>query len=149
MDMETVTIFSVLCAFLVASKSELALHLIAHATYDSLKNILHFSSLKTRIKRFFSKEEDVDKYLESICNKESKNNSQPINDIKTTFEELTGENFNFELYDEIKNWIVENADQITNVSKMQFSNIKGFNIGVQNAKKNIINIQGDYKPQKE
>lgn len=147
--METVTIFSALCTFLLASKSEIALHLIAHATYDGLKNVLHFAALKTRIKKFFTKEEDADKYLESICNKESKNISEPIRDIKTSYEELTGETFPNELYDEIKNWIVENADQITKVSKMDFSNIKGFNIGVQNAGKNIINIQGDYKPRKE
>jgi hypothetical protein len=69
--------------------------------------------------------------------------------VEDSFEEITGEKFNNELYDEIKKWIEENQGQISNVSKMKFKNEGGFNIGIQNAGKNIYNIQGDYKHKKD
>ena len=143
------TIFSSICTFLLANKAAIASSIIASATYDGLKSALDFTSLKSRISKFFKKEEDVEKYLEMICNKESKNPSKPYRDIEDSFEELTGENFSNELYDEIKLWVEQNQGQISNVSKMEFKNEGGFNIGIQNARKNVINIQGDYKPKKE
>lgn len=142
------TIFSSLCAFLLAEKAGIASKVIASATYDGLKKVLDFSALKNRISKFFNKEEDADKYIETICNTESKNSSKPFRDIEDCYEEVSGESYNEELYNEVKKWIEENQEQITKVSKMEFENEKGFNIGVQNAGKNIFNIQGDYKPHK-
>ena len=143
------TIFSSLCAFLLAEKAGIASKVIASATYDGLKKMLDFSALKNRISKFFNKEEDADKYIETICNTESKNSSKPFRDIEDCYEEVSGESYNEELYNEVKKWIEENQEQITKVSKMEFENEKGFNIGVQNAGKNIFNIQGDYKPHKD
>ncbi|MDO5655761.1 MAG: hypothetical protein Q4G27_06435 [Flavobacteriaceae bacterium] len=143
------TIFSSICAFLLANKTAIATKVIASATYDGLKKALDFSSLKNRIKRFFKKDEDAEKYIETICNTQSKNEAKPYRDIEDSFEELTGEKFDNELFNEIKNWIEENQGQISNVSKMEFKNEGGFNIGIQNAGKNIFNIQGDYKPKKD
>ncbi|MFC5683593.1 hypothetical protein ACFPTQ_10485 [Flavobacterium sp. GCM10022190] len=143
------TIFSSLCAFLMAEKAGIASKVIASATYDGLKKVLDFSTLKSRISKFFKKEEDADKYIETICNTESKNSSKPFRDVEDCYEEVSGESYNEELYNEVKKWIEENQEQITKVSKMEFENEKGFNIGVQNAGKNIFNIQGDYKPHKD
>lgn len=143
------TIFSSICAFLLANKTAIATKVIASATYDGLKKVLDFSSLKNRIKKFFKKDEDAEKYIETICNTQSKNEAKPYRDIEDSFEELTGEKFDNELFNEIKNWIEENQGQISNVSKMEFQNEGGFNIGIQNAGKNIFNIQGDYKPKKD
>ncbi len=143
------TIFSSICAFLLANKADIASKVIASATYDGLKKVLDFSSLKSRISKYFKKEEDAEKYLETICNSEPKNTSKPYRDIEDTFEEISGEKFDNELYNEIKNWVEENQGQISNVSKMEFKNEGGFNIGIQNAGKNIFNIQGDYKPIKD
>lgn len=142
------TIFSTVCAFLLAHKAEIATKVIASATYDGLKKVLDFSSLKTKIKRFFKKEEDVEKYVETICNTESKNPSNPYKDIEDSFKELTGNKFDADLLNEITSWVEENQGQIADVSKMEFKNAGGFNIGIQNAGKNIFNIQGDYKPKK-
>jgi len=149
METEIATIFSSVCAFLLAHKADIASKVIASATYDGLKKVLDFSSLKSRISKFFKKEEDAEKYLETICNAESKNTAMPYRDIEDSFEEITGEKFDSELYNEIKNWVEENQGQISNVSKMEFKNEAGFNIGIQNAGKNILNIQGDYKPKKD
>lgn len=143
------TIFSSVCAFLLANKAAITSSFIASATYDGLKKVLDFSSLKNRIKKFFEKEEDAEKYIESICNTSSKNEAKPYRDIEDSYEELTGKKFDNKLYNEIKNWIEENQGQISNVSKMEFTNEGGFNIGIQNAGKNIFNIQGDYKPKKD
>lgn len=143
------TIFSSLCTFLLAEKAEIASKVIASATYDGLKKVLDFSTLKNRISNFFQKEEDTDKYIEIICNTESKNTSKPFRDVEDSYEEISGKPFNEELYNEVKKWIEENQEQITNVSKMEFKNEKGFNIGIQNAGKNIFNIQGDYKSKKD
>ena len=143
------TIFSSVCAFLLANQADIASKVIASATYDGLKKVLDFSSLKAKINRFFKKEEDAEKYLETICNTESKNIAKPYRDVEDIFEEMTGDKFDNELYDEIKNWIEENRGQLSNVSKMQFKNESGFNIGIQNAGKNIFNVQGDYKPRKD
>ena len=149
METEMATIFSSICAFLLANKTAIATKVIASATYDGLKKVLDFSSLKNRIKKFFKKDEDAEKYIETICNTQSKNEAKPYRDIEDSFEELTGEKFDNELFNEIKNWIEENQGQISNVSKMEFQNEGGFNIGIQNAGKNIFNIQGDYKPKKD
>lgn len=148
MEGEMTTIFSSICAFVLAHKSEMTAGVIAHATYDGLRKVLDFSSLKTRIRKFFKKDEDIEKYLETICNRKAINNQKPLRDIEDSFEEVAGEKFDNELYNEIKKWIEENEGQITEVSKMDFKNESGFNIGVQNAAKNIFNIQGDFKPKK-
>lgn len=143
------TIFSSLCAFILAQKAGIASSVIARATYDGLKKVLDFSTLKKKINRFFKKEEDVDKYIEIICKTQAANTSKPFRDVEDSYEEFSGKPYNEELYNEIKKWIEENQEQITSVSKMEFKNEKGFNIGVQNAGKNIFNIQGDYKSKKD
>ena len=55
--------------------------------------------------------------------------------------------YSSELFDEIKSWIKENEKTISETT-MDFKNDSGFNIGVQNAGKNIFNIGGDFKPKK-
>lgn len=140
------TIFSAASAFILAYKADIASKVIASATYDVLKNTIDFSPLKERLSKFFKKDTDIDTYLETICSQESVNTSKPQRDIEDVFESVTGEKYNEEMFTEIKGWIKENESVLTQVSKMEFSNTNGFNIGVQNAKKNIINISGDYKP---
>ncbi|OXB10201.1 hypothetical protein B0A81_04115 [Flavobacterium plurextorum] len=140
------TIFSAVSAFVLAYKADIATKVIASATYDVLKNTIDFSSLKERIKKFFKNETEVDTYLETICSQKSVNTSKPQRDIEDVFESVTGEKYNEDIFSEIKEWIKENESVLTQVSTMKFNNTNGFNIGVQNAKKNIINISGDYKP---
>jgi hypothetical protein len=143
------TIFSSICAFLLTNKVAIASSVIANATYDGLKKVLDFASLKGKISKFFKEEDDVEKYLETICNTPSKNTDKPYKDIEDSFEEVTGEKFDYKLYNVIKNWVEENQGQISNVSKMELKNEGGFNIGIQNAGKNIFNIQGNYNSLKD
>ncbi|WP_306540546.1 hypothetical protein [Dysgonomonas sp.] len=142
------TIFSGICDFILANKASIASSVIARATYDGLKKVLDFSSLKQRIKGFFQNEEEAEQYVEIICNEESLNTAKPYRDIEDSYEKLTGQVYREELYKEIEQWIKEHSEQIVNVSKMNFQNERGFNIGTQNAGNNIYNIQGDYKPKK-
>lgn len=146
--MEAVTILSSLCTFLLAHKADIASKVIASASYDSLKGVIDFSDLKHGIKRFFIKEEDADKYVEALCNTEATNIKKPIRDLEDTYEEIAGQDFNDELYKEVKRWVESNENQLIATAGMQFKNEHGFNIGNQRAGKNIINIKGDYKPNK-
>lgn len=142
------TIFSGICDFILANKASIASSVIARATYDGLKKVLDFSSLKQKIKGFFLNEAEAEQYIEIICNEESVNPTKPYRDIEDSYEKLTCQVYNEELYKEIKQWIEEHSEQIVNVSQMNFQNERGFNIGTQNAGNNIYNIQGDYKPKK-
>lgn len=149
METETATIFSALCSFFLAHKGEIASRVIASATYDGLKNTLKFSGLKKRIQRFFKRDRDADRYIAEICDKEARNPSKPIRDLEDAFEEITGDSFNPEIFDLVKEWIMENEKDLVIVSKMTFTNQGGFNIGTQNAGQNIINIQGDFHAPKK
>ena len=136
------------CAFLLENKAAIASSIIASASYETIKKALNFTGLKRRITKFFISEEQIEEYLQEICEKESKNPHKPERDIKDSYEDITGEKFRPELFDEIKLWIKENEEAISKTT-MNFESESGFNIGVQNAGKNIFNIKGDYKPKKD
>lgn len=135
------------CAFLLENKAAIASSIIASASYETIKKALNFSGLKKRIAKFFICDEQIEEYLKEICEKESKNPHKPARDIEDLYEDITGDKYNSELFEEIKSWIKENEETISKTT-MNFENESGFNIGVQNAGKNIINIKGDYKPKK-
>lgn len=149
MDAELTTIFSSICAYLMVNKGQIATSVLARASYDGLKKVLDFSSLKKRLKRFFKKESEVDEYIENLFSQSANNPTKPYRDVEDVYEQVTGNDFQSEIFDEIAEWIKKNSDQLIEVSKMQFGNKGGFNIGIQNAGKNIFNIQGDYKPNKK
>lgn len=136
------------CAFLLENKAAIASSIIASASYETIKKALNFTGLKRRITRFFISDEQIDEYLQEICEKESKNPHKPARDIEDSYENVTGKKYNSELFEEIKTWIKENEGIISKTT-MNFESESGFNIGVQNAGKNIINIKGDYKPKKD
>ncbi len=144
METEITTIFSSICAFLLAHKADIATKVIASATYDGLKKVINLSSLKDRIKKFFSKDDEAEKFLEIICTKEIIGNVPPIEAVNENYKALTGNQAETGLYNEIEKWIQENEGQIITIGKMDFKNKGGFNIGIQNASKDIYNIQGDY-----
>ncbi|MET3029192.1 hypothetical protein ABXT06_21115 [Flavobacterium sp. UW10123] len=144
-----ITIFSAVSAFVLAHKADIASKVVASATYDIIKNTVDFAGLKKRLTNYFKNDSETDTYLQTICSSESVNVSKPKRDIEDTYESLTGQKFDDKIFEEISSWIKENESQLTKVSAMEFNNTNGFNIGVQNAKKNIINITGDYKPNKK
>lgn len=135
------------CAFLLQNKAAIASSIIASASYDTIKNVLNFSGLKKRISKFFIDDEQIENYLKEICETESKNPHKPERDIEDVYENITSNKYSKELFEEIKSWIKENEEEIGKTN-MNFQTKSGFNIGVQNAGKNIINIKGDYKPKK-
>lgn len=135
------------CAFLLENKAAIASSIIASASYETIKKTLNFSGLKNRIAKFFIDDEQIESYLKEISEKEASNPHKPERDIEDSYENITGQVYNKELFNELSNWIKENEKTIGQTN-MDFDTKSGFNIGVQNAGKNIINIRGDYKPKK-
>lgn len=146
-----ITVFSALCDFVLQYKAEIASKVIASAAYDGLKKVLDFKSLINRIRKFFKSEKDAEAYVKTICETNAGNPEDLDKDLEHHYKELSGEKPVLEMIKELKNWIKENQTAISSITEINFSNQKGFNIGVQNAKKNIYNIQGDFnkKPKKK
>lgn len=138
------TIFGAIVAFLVQEKAGIASKVIASATYDFLKKNLNFNGLKSKIGGLFKSEKDSDKFIEQLCEKPVSDNFN--NDIIALYSNVTGNTAPESLLKLIEEWIKENKESIENINNIQISNSSGFNIGVQNARRDIINIQGDYNP---
>jgi hypothetical protein len=146
----TTTILAGLYAFLNAHKEDIATKVIASATYDGLKKTLDFSALKKKLGSFFSKEEDSDKFIEALCNESITAGSSAGDALKQTYEQISGHPFNDQILASIKEWLSDSEGAINNLTVVSNTgNSGGFNIGSQNAGRNIYNIQGDYKPKKD
>jgi hypothetical protein len=137
------TIIVAVCGFLLENQAAITSSLIASASYDTIKKVLNFSSLKEKISRFFIDEEQIEKYLQKICEEKSNNPRKPERDIEDIYENITQSKYNSEIFENIKEWVMENKNTINETMNMSFRNESGFNIGVQNAKE-IYNIRGDY-----
>ena len=140
----TTTLFAALCTFFINHSGDIASKMAASAGYDILKKSLDFKGLSGKIKGFFKRDEDPDKFIERVCNHELPVGENPEPVLQSTFETLTGESFPFALLGELKSWFEESKEAITQTANVSFSNTTGFNVGAQQAKGNIYNIQGNY-----
>lgn len=138
------TLFAALSGFLIEHKGDIASKMAASAGYDILKKSLDFKSLATKIKGYFKKEEQADKFIEQICNQPIKEGEDPQTALRTTYEQFTGETFPSGMFEELKTWFANNSEIIQQTTTVSFSHSSGFNIGAQQAKGNIYNVQGDY-----
>lgn len=141
------TIFDSIVDFLITEKAGIASKVLASATYDVLKTNLPFNSLKQKIGNIFKKERDADTFIKELCEKPATDSYQK--DVANIYLETTGIVAPDNLVALLEEWIKENRQSIENINNIQISNSSGFNIGVQNAKKDIINIQGDYYSKNE
>lgn len=147
---ETTTILAWLYTFLNAHKEDIASKVIASATYDGLKKTLDFSALKKKLGAFFSKEEDSEKFIETICNESIADDASTNDAMKQAYEKISGHQFNDQIMSSIKEWLSENDVALQNLNVVSNTgNSGGFNIGSQKAGHNIYNIQGDYKHKKD
>jgi len=137
------TIIATVCGFLIENQTEIASSLIASASYEAIKKMFDFSSLKKKLLRFFIDEEQVEEYLRKICEEKATNSHKPERDIEHMYEKITNEKYNSEIYEDIKEWVLENKNAINEAIQMNFKNESGFNIGIQNAQA-IYNVQGDF-----
>nr|WP_314494553.1 hypothetical protein [uncultured Chryseobacterium sp.] len=142
-----ITIFDSIVDFLITEKAGIASKMLASASYDILKANLPFKSLKQRIGNMFKTERDADTFLKELCEKPATDSYQK--DVANVYLETTGIVAPDNLVTLLEEWVKENRQSIENVNNIQISNSSGFNIGVQNAKKDIINIQGDYHSKNE
>lgn len=142
------TVIAAVCSFLLENQTAITSSLIASASYDAIKKIFNFSTLKKKISRFFIDEKQVEEYLQKICESSSINPHKPERDIEDIYEDTTKSQYNSLIFEGIKEWVLENKDTINSSVNMNFKNESGFNIGIQNARE-IYNIQGDYNTKKE
>jgi hypothetical protein len=142
------TVITAVCGFLLENQVAITSSLIASASYDAIKKTFNFSSLKEKISRFFVDEEQIEEYLRKICEEKSNNPHKPERDIEDIYENTTNCKYNSEIFEDIKEWVLENKNAINETINMNFSNESGFNIGVQNALE-IYNIQGNYNNKKD
>lgn len=142
------TVIAAICVFLLENHAAITSSVIASASYDTIKKVFNFSTLKKKLARFFIDEKQVEEYLRKICEESSINSHKPERDIEDIYEETTNSKYNSEIFADIKKWVLENKDKINSSVNMDLKNESGFNIGIQNAQE-IYNIQGDYNTKKE
>lgn len=145
----TTTLFAALASFFMHHKGDIASKMVASAGYDILKKSLNFKGLVTKIKDYFKKEEQADQFIEEVCNQQIQEKEDPQVALRATYEKVTGETFPPELLQELKTWFEENREAMEQTANVSFNNSSGFNIGAQQAKGNIYNIQGDYNNRNE
>ncbi|WEA00709.1 hypothetical protein [Mucilaginibacter sp. SJ] len=146
----TTTILAGLYAFLDVHKEDIASKIIASASYDILKKSLDFSALKRKLGSFFKKENDSENFVEALCNKQITADAEITQEVKQVYEEISGQKFDDQILKVVNEWLSDSKGAIENLNIVNNTgNSGGFNIGSQNAGRNIFNIQGDYKRDKE
>lgn len=140
----TTTLFAALADFFEHHKGDIASKMAASAGYDILKKSLNFKGLAAKIKGYFKKEEQADQFIEQVCNQPVQEGEDPQAALRKTYEKFTGEIFPSEFLQDLKTWFADNREAIQQTTTVSFSHSSGFNIGAQQAKGNIYNVQGDY-----
>ena len=143
------TLIATMYAFLVAHHEDIASKVIASASYDILKKSLNFGALKDKLKGFFKKEQDNEKFIETLCERQMTSEDSADEEVKKVYETIAGQPFDDKIITLINDWLSENKEAIQNLTVVNNTNNSGgFNIGSQTAGSNIYNIQGDFKPGK-
>lgn len=134
------TVFSSLFAW---AQGAITTGIAGNFAYDGLKKLAQ--SFKNRFNKFFSSEDDVERFFEALCKVRAKNPDKPYRDAEDLYEEATHstlkDDVRTQLFDEVKSWMQDNRELIVNISTHQHDNEFSINIGSQKAK-NIVNIQG-------
>lgn len=138
------TLFAALSEFLTEHKGDIASKMAASAGYDILKKSLDFKGLATKIKCYFKKPEQPEQFIEQVCNQPIQESEDPETSLRTAYEKFTGETFPPQLLQDLKTWFKDNSEAIQQTTIVSFNKSSGFNIGAQQAKGNIYNVQGDY-----
>jgi hypothetical protein len=138
------TLFAALADFFEHHKGDIASKMAASAGYDILKQSLNFKDLAGKIKGYFKKEEQADQFIEQVCSQPIQEGEDPQEVLSKTYEKFAGELFPPELLQDLKTWFADNREAIHQTTTVSFNHSSGFNIGAQQAKGNIYNVQGDY-----
>lgn len=143
------TLFAALADFFEHHKGDIASKMVASAGYDILKKSVNFKNLAAKIRGYFKKEEQADQFIEQVCNQPIQEGEDPQMALRKTYEQFTGETFPPEMLQDLKTWYTDNRDAIQQTTTANFNHTSGFNIGAQQAKGNIYNVQGDYNNSNE
>jgi hypothetical protein len=141
------TLIATMYAFLEAHREDIASKVIASACYDILKKSLNFGTLKSKLQGFFKKDQDSEKFIETLCEQKMTSDGSADEAVKKAYESIAEQPFDEKVLTLINDWLSENKEAIQNLTVINNTNNSGgFNIGSQNAGSNIYNIQGDFKP---
>lgn len=143
------TLFSALAAFFLHHKGDIASKMVASGGYDMLKKSLDLGGLSSKIKRFFKKDDQADQFVKELCNQPLPGATTPEQAIRDVYKSVTGESQPDGLFAELGSWFQENGDALLQAVTATQQNTSGFNIGGQQAKGNIYNVQGDYNVNQE
>lgn len=110
---------------------------VSNFAYDSIKTIT--KTLKQKVGNYFSDETKMDAFVDAICINGAKNVAKPHRDVEDIYEDITGESMPAELIEKLKEWMLDNKPQLDSIAK----NTNKFNIGSQNAGRDIVNVQGN------
>ncbi len=138
------SLFTVLTGFFSLHGGDILSKMTASAGYDILKRNLDFKGLGGKIKGFFSKDEQAEAFIREVCNRQVPIAVSPQEALTTAYTDITGESIPEGLQQQLKEWFTANSDKIAKVYNISLTNTSGINVGVQKAKGNIYNIQGDY-----
>lgn len=138
------TILSSIYDFFVAHNADMASNILASAGYDVLKNSIDFKSLKDKIKGFFKNDADVDQFISNLASSPIETGADPKEAIKAAYEKIADAPYTDEILELVKSWLEVNKEQIGAVNIVTISGSSGFNVGVQTAGRDVINIAGNY-----
>jgi hypothetical protein len=123
---------------------DIGLAVAGNVTYDALKSLKE--SFVKKLNRFFGHKDDAEKYLQTICERKASNIKKPFRDIEDIFEEIsTKHNDNgttTEFLKEIKQWFIENGEEIKQLVINQPLTSPSQKIEKQIAGRDINNVQG-------
>lgn len=121
---------------------DVGISVLGNATYDALKSLS--SSFFNKLGRFFGSKDETDEYLKAICERPTSNIKKPYRDIEDVFEEITTKHSSLstEFLNEIKQWFVENGEEIKGIIISQTLTSPSQNIKNQRAGRDINNVQG-------
>lgn len=110
-------------------------------SYDMFKHLSQPFFLK--LKSFFSNKTETEVFLKKLIECNSKNPSKPYRDIEDIYEEVTGKTLPNSMIDELKDWTVQNKEEISSI----INNISDNKLVInkQKAERDINIVQGVQK----
>lgn len=105
-------------------------------TWDIVKDYL-VSPFAKKFRRYFKDDNQIRSFLELLYKNRAINEDKPYRDVEDRYEELTGKDMPEDFIEELKQFIIDHSNLIDN---MNMESRNTFNIGSQQAKRDIYNI---------
>lgn len=117
---------------------------LGNTTYEILKNTLKASSLGGALGKFFSSEKNTEAFIETLVVTPAVPQDQLLENIKRHFQNIEGGEYPEQFEETLTGWVKKNADNLAQAVQHFSGENKGFVIGSQTARGDVINVQGNY-----